>query len=188
MGKDVKSILVVLGIVGLVFFVSSCNNNEQQKQEKITEIHNDKMRDSMDNMKWEWTDAEMDAMEDKMWTGEEMKDDMMKEEKMQDNMMKTSWIYKEYSTEALANTKWNIVIAFLATWCPACVNADKNLSSETISEWLTILKADYDTYTDLRQKYWVTSQHTFVQVDNTWKMINKWSWSKNSEDILKNIK
>jgi len=155
MGKDVKFVLVVLGIAGLVFFVSSCNNNEQQKQEKMTEMHNDKM-----------------------WTGEEMKDDMMK----------TSWIYKEYSTEALANTKWNIVIAFLATWCPACVNADKNLSSETIPEWLTILKADYDTYTDLRQKYWVTSQHTFVQVDNTWKMINKWSWSKTSEDIFKNVK
>jgi hypothetical protein len=49
------------------------------------------------------------------------------------------------------------------------------------------LKVDYDTYTDLKEKYSITMQHTYVEVDVNWKEIKKWSWSTNVADILKEV-
>jgi len=98
------------------------------------------------------------------------------------------WIYTEYSDSLLANAKWDIVLFFHATWCPPCKAADKNLSWSDIPEWLTILKLDYDANIDLRKKYWITTQHTFVQVNNKWGMIEKWIWSRDLESVLAKIK
>ncbi len=97
------------------------------------------------------------------------------------------WVYQNYDISKLSDTKTNILF-FAATWCPACQWADKNLSSENIPQNLNILKVDYDTYTDLKTKYEITMQHTFVQVDKDGNMIKKWSWSNNSADILAQIK
>jgi hypothetical protein len=37
--------------------------------------------------------------------------------------------------------------------------------SETIPDNINLLKVDYDTYTDLKEKYSITMQHTYVEVD-----------------------
>ena len=117
-----------------------------------------------------------------IWDWAEPLDEVLEKEEM------STWNYTDFSEEKLKNTKWNIVLFFAATWCPACKSADKNFSSENIPENLNILKLDYDSNTDLRKKYELTSQHTFVQVDNEWNMIKKWMGSRNVEDIVKKIK
>jgi len=40
---------------------------------------------------------------------------------------------------------------------------------------VTIVKVDYDTATDLKRRYGVTMQHTFVQVDGSGEAVKKWS-------------
>ena len=97
----------------------------------------------------------------------------------------SSW-YKVYSPELLLVDKANILF-FAATWCPSCQWADKSFMSETIPDNINLLKVDYDTYSDLKQKYSITMQHTYVQVDVDWNEIKKWSGSKNIADILKEV-
>lgn len=95
--------------------------------------------------------------------------------------------YLEYSAEKIANSSWDIVLFFHAPWCPSCKSADKNISNEITPEWLTIFKVDYDSSNDLKKKYWVTWQHTFVQINKSWEMIKKWSGSRKVSDILEKV-
>lgn len=88
-------------------------------------------------------------------------------------------LYTDYSAEKLDQTPTDgkNIIFFHANWCPTCRAADKDIKNNlsSIPKNLTILKTDYDTQKDLRKKYGVTGQHTFVQVDSEGKMITKWS-------------
>lgn len=95
--------------------------------------------------------------------------------------------YSEYSSEKVAGARWDIVLFFHASWCPSCVSADKNMSSEEIPENLTLLKTDFDESTDLRKKYGVTSQHTFVQVDSEGNLIKKWVWGRDVQDVVERL-
>lgn len=97
--------------------------------------------------------------------------------------------YEAYSAERLsvANTG-PVVLFFHASWCPTCRAADSAISAGLNSEnELTILKVDYDTSTALKQKYGVTYQHTFVQVDVNGNLVKKWSGSQNIDDIQREV-
>ncbi len=52
-----------------------------------------------------------------------------------------------------------------------------------IPENVNLLKVDYDSSSDLKQKYGVTMQHTFVLVDANGEMIKKWSGSNDVKDL-----
>ncbi len=79
----------------------------------------------------------------------------------------------------------NTVLFFAASWCPTCREADENLTAakDELPAGLTVVKVDYDGATDLRQKYGVTVQHTFVQVDAEGKELTKWVGSYTPEEI-----
>jgi len=62
---------------------------------------------------------------------------------------------------------------------------ESNLSN--IPSGTTILSADYDTYTDLKKKYGVTTQHTLVQVDKDGNQITKWSGGSTLDTVLDKI-
>ena len=76
--------------------------------------------------------------------------------------------YQDYKQELVANASdGKVVLFFNATWCPTCqaTNRDINANLSKIPSKLDILKVDYDTSTDLKKKYGVKFQHTFVKVD-----------------------
>ena len=79
------------------------------------------------------------------------------------------------------------VLFFHANWCPSCRAADKNISAETIPAGLNVIKVDYDEYKDLRKKYGITSQHTFVQIDADGNMIKKWVGGSDIDDIAQQL-
>lgn len=115
-----------------------------------------------------------------------MKDDEVMIDKQEDTMMKNETTgYVEYD-EILLGSNDTVVLFFNAAWCPSCRAADASLSSSTIDNIL-VLDTDYDDNTDLRQKYGVTTQHTFVQVDVDGELIKKWSGSNSIEDILEQV-
>lgn len=79
----------------------------------------------------------------------------------------------------------NVVFFFDASWCPTCKEAKQNFvdAAGQFPKNLTIVDVDYDSNTELRQKYGVTVQHTFVQVDSRGNMIKKWSGSTTPEQV-----
>lgn len=89
--------------------------------------------------------------------------------------------YEAYAPEKvmLASETHNVVLFFRAGWCPTCRAVDANIKANLsqIPASLAILDVNYDDSAALKQKYGVTYQHTFVQVDKDGNLIKKWSGS-----------
>ena len=99
--------------------------------------------------------------------------------------------YEAYSKEKIAKaTSGDVVLFFRASWCPSCrgVDADIKANLGKIPGDLTILDVNYDDSTELKKKYGVTYQHTFVQVDANGNLIKKWSGSPTLQSLVLEIK
>lgn len=86
-------------------------------------------------------------------------------------------VYEPYDPKLLANAGTGKVILFFhAPWCPTChaLDADIRTHLSDIPLGVTILETDYDAQTALKQKYGVTIQGTFVQVDQNGNQLKKW--------------
>ncbi len=100
--------------------------------------------------------------------------------------------YVTYSPELIAQYSAQgkkVILFFHAGWCPTCRAAEKDITARAteIPADIVILKVDYDTYGDLKKKYNVTYQHTFVQVDGEGNEITTWNGG-DLDEINKNIK
>lgn len=82
--------------------------------------------------------------------------------------------YIDYSEDALASTNGTKLIFFHAPWCPQCRDLEASIKGQGVPDDVTILKADYDTSQQLRQKYGVTIQTTVVRVDQQGNLIKKY--------------
>lgn len=103
----------------------------------------------------------------------------------------TGGTYETYSVENLARANTGkVVLFFRASWCPTCraVDADIHANLNSIPDNVTILDVNYDNSTDLKRKYGVTYQHTFVQVDANGNQIAKWSGSPTLASLLGKVK
>jgi len=105
-------------------------------------------------------------------------------------MMKAgSYVTYDASKVAMASATKDVVLFFKASWCPSCVAVDKDIKANlsAIPESLTILEVDYDTSTELKKKYGVTTQHTLVQVDAQGNLIKKWSGGTTLAALVGNV-
>ncbi len=103
----------------------------------------------------------------------------------------SSGVYELYAADKIARASSGpVVLFFRASWCPTCQAADKDIraNAATIPSGVVILDVDYDNSADLKKKYGVTYQHTFVQVDASGNQIAKWSGSRTLSEVVKNIK
>jgi thiol-disulfide isomerase/thioredoxin len=80
--------------------------------------------------------------------------------------------YVDYTDGAIEATPGPKVLFFHASWCPNCRELDEQLRAEGAPDGLTVFKVDYDSRTDLRQKYGVTIQTTVVFVDDDGEMLS----------------
>ncbi len=99
--------------------------------------------------------------------------------------------YVDYSQSAFAeaaNKNKKIIYYFHANWCPVCRPLDKEFSTnmDKIPAGFVVLKTDYDKEVDLKKKYNVTYQHTFIQVDPLGREITRWSGGGITE-LTKNV-
>lgn len=97
--------------------------------------------------------------------------------------------YVDFSQDALENSRnGKQVIFFHAKWCPTCKAANEAFQERygDIPSDVVILKADYDTEKELKQKYGITYQHTFVQIDNEGNELAKWNGG-DIENLLNNL-
>jgi len=97
--------------------------------------------------------------------------------------------YVEYSPEAFAAAEGQRrAIFFYASWCPTCRPSDAEFRSETsrIPEDVVLFRANYDTETELKERYGVTYQHTFVQVDGNGGAVARWNGG-GLDELLANL-
>jgi thiol-disulfide isomerase/thioredoxin len=89
--------------------------------------------------------------------------------------------------QALA-AKGPTVLFFAADWCPTCQAAlkDINANGERMTV-ITIVVVDYDRSADLKRRYGVTTQHTFVQIDADGAKLAAWNGG-GVDVIVKNTK
>lgn len=103
--------------------------------------------------------------------------------------------YVVYSPQNLLDAKNSKrVLFFYASWCPTCIPADADFrqNATVIPEGVTVIRVNYnDPETDasekeLAEKYQITYQHTFVQIDENDKVVSKWNGGK-TENLIQNI-
>jgi thiol-disulfide isomerase/thioredoxin len=90
----------------------------------------------------------------------------------------------DYQADPKKYADSDVVLFFNASWCPTCRDATENLTSESLPDGLTIVDVDYDSNTDLRQQYGVTTQHTFVHVDASGQELVTFTGSTTADQIL----
>ena len=167
-------------------------SNEMKKQNSQDEMYKKQEESSVEKIE------ENIELEDAMTNEEEQNKEASSEENSMDKEMSEEdkmnmreegdniYWYNQYSEDKLSSSNTNILF-FHATWCPSCKVLDDNLTTSEIPKNINILKVDYDNSSDLRKKYWIVIQHSFVQVDENWNMIKKWVGWNNLEDIVSEI-
>ena len=89
----------------------------------------------------------------------------------------------EYESQMTSRASTKVVYFFHASWCPDCKQTEESLTKDGVPAGLTVVKVDYDTATDLKEKYGITQQHTFVQVDASGGQLAKWSGTHSGAEI-----
>ncbi len=105
-------------------------------------------------------------------------------------MGNTETRYVDYTPEAFAAVSGRRRVYFFhASWCPTCKAANTMLmeNQSAIPEDVVVFKTDYDTNDELKKKYNVTYQHTFVQVDDQGNEVTKWNGGDVNQ-LIRNIR
>ena len=174
-------IIALVVIVGGVYASKKSNDDAMMAKEQMEQKAMADKKMAEENAMMKANTAKTDAMMKKEDTS------MMKS----DTMMKAG-SYEAYAPEKIVMAKpdHDVVLFFRAGWCPTCraVDADIKANLGKIPSSLTILDVNYDNSTALKQKYGVTYQHTFVQVDKDGNLIKKWSGSPTLTALVAEIK
>jgi thiol-disulfide isomerase/thioredoxin len=74
--------------------------------------------------------------------------------------------YTAFTEDVLTDGSTKILF-FHASWCPSCKKANQDLTEMYAEEKFVVstYKVDYDKAKDLKRKYGVIQQHTFILID-----------------------
>ncbi len=92
--------------------------------------------------------------------------------------------WADYDADPAAYADTRVVLEFHADWCPDCRATEESLNTVGVPAGLTVVKVDFDNSDELREKYGVTVQHTFVYVDADGNELKKWTGTHTGEEIL----
>ena len=94
--------------------------------------------------------------------------------------------YESFVTSEDKYADSKVVLFFNAVWCSTCQQARENIevSLGEIPTDLAIVLVDFDDSIELRKKYGVTVQHTFVEIDSAGEPLGKWSGSVTIDHIV----
>lgn len=97
--------------------------------------------------------------------------------------------YESFVTSGDKYSDSKIVLFFNAVWCSTCQQARENIEASLgeIPEDLVIVVVDFDSSLDLRKKYGVTVQHTFIEIDSAGEPLGKWSGSVTVDQIVEQL-
>lgn len=190
--KIIIGVLALVVILGGAYMITRSTESDQMMEQKepameqkgeAMEVKKDAMMEKKDEV-MEKADTMMEKKDEVMEKG-----DAMMEKK--DAMMMKGGQYIAYDASKIAFAKdGKVVLFFNASWCPQCkaIDADIKASLSDIPADTLILNVDYDSNKDLRTKYGVTTQHTFVQVDENGNSKGLWVGGNTLEEVTKRLK
>ncbi len=82
--------------------------------------------------------------------------------------------YITYDKSVLDADKGARILFFHAPWCPQCRQLDSEIKANSVPAGTTIYKVDYDSNQELRKKYGVTLQTTFIKIDSQGNLVKKY--------------
>ncbi len=102
----------------------------------------------------------------------------------------TYMLYSPKMLDTAIEAGLQVVINFRAARCPTCKATSDDIidNQDLIPEWVIILEADYDKYIDLKDKYWVTRQTTFVFLDKNGEMVKQARLTRGIDQLLEELK
>ncbi len=168
-----KIISIIIGIIVLILIiwlvVVATGNNANDNANVTTNTNSDAMMD----------DTNTNEVIEEMNTNEAMENDAMMEDTNTNSVSQnTAGEYTDYTEAAFAAASGTKRVYFFhAKWCPTCqaANTAFNENLSEIPDNVVLFKTDYDTETTLKQRYGITYQHTFVQVDENGNELAKWN-------------
>ena len=96
--------------------------------------------------------------------------------------------YQDLEQSQMIAAEAPTVLFFYATWCPTCRSARKDfIERQNDFKNINLILVDYDNSKDLKKKYGVTYQHTFVQIDENGNALAKWNGGA-TDDLLSKVK
>jgi thiol-disulfide isomerase/thioredoxin len=97
--------------------------------------------------------------------------------------------YESFVTSGDKYSDSKVVLFFNAVWCSTCLQARENIEASLgeIPENLAIVVVDFDDSIELRKKYGVTVQHTFIEIDSSGEPLGKWSGSVTVDQIVEQL-
>jgi thiol-disulfide isomerase/thioredoxin len=166
-----KSVIIISIVAGLLLVgggVVAYTNNQNEKKEQEKMAMEKKTEDEAMMKKEEAAAMEKDKMA-------KSGDAMDTEEAMSKHGSYVT--LADYNNDSSKYADSKKVYFFHASWCPTCQSIDKEINADMskIPAGVTVIKTDFDTSTELRQKYGVTTQYTFVQVDADGNETAQWS-------------
>ncbi len=106
--------------------------------------------------------------------------------------LQTPGRYTAHTQDAQKDPSYSTTILFFhASWCPECRAYEKAIEAGTLPDSTQILKVDFDSAGELRSRYKVTLQSTFVSVSSSGEQRTKWvgyGKEKSIQAILENTR
>ncbi len=174
MNKKIVIPVVLVAVIGVgagVWYV--LGQNDKQSETKTTETNVVKQPETKPEAKKDSKDMKKDAP------------------KEADETTRANGRYTDYDASKISATGYDTTVLFFhAPWCPECQAFDNAIKNGQVPAGTQILKVDYDSNKDLRQKYGVTVQTTFVRVADNGDKQSLWTGYGNVslEALLENIK
>lgn len=177
--------IIILGGAGYAYMSANKDDKMQKNDTKMSkeDKKEDKMKkDSMDK------DHEMEKDSMKKDSMDKDKDHKMDKEDMSMEKNGEYISLDDYNAHKDMYKDTTTVYFFHANWCPICVGIDNELNSDKsmIPAKTVIVKTDFDSAKDLRKKYGVTAQTSFVQVDKDGNKVNMWT-ANSAKDAVEKI-
>jgi thioredoxin-related protein len=92
--------------------------------------------------------------------------------------------YIDYSEQSLASSANDKRILFFhAPWCSVCNFYEGQIEDKGVPSDVTIIKIDYDSEDELKERYSVTTQSTFVLLDEAGNIEKSWPFAQGLTSI-----
>jgi thiol-disulfide isomerase/thioredoxin len=115
---------------------------------------------------------------------EEVKDLLMQheDEEESDTMPMHASVYELFNNSVIGNGKTSVIF-FHAAWCSFCKKNDQRLQEFYTSSTpdISTYRVDYDTAEDLKKRYGVVQQDTFVKIDGEGNKVTEISFPKEEQ-------
>lgn len=163
----IPSIVIVAIVGGVVFYMLTSSSSQEQAINRPQDSNN--AAGTIEEGSEQMVDASDNPIED-------------------DSNSETDR-YMTYSQQAFDSAAGKKRVYFFhASWCPTCkvVNEEFEAEESRIPQDVVLFKTDYDTEKDLKQKYAITYQHTFVLVDENGNELAKWNGG-GIDELMQNI-